>query len=54
MIGRSRERLTHAMEYCGGNEAANFDYIRRKLAISAALSMAAMDWIDNCIMNQEP
>jgi hypothetical protein len=47
MIGRARERLTHAMEYCGGNEANNFDYIRRKLAISAALSMAAMDWIDN-------
>jgi hypothetical protein len=47
MIGRSRERLTHAMEYCGRNEATNFDYIRRKLAISAALSMAAMDWIDN-------
>ena len=47
MIGRSRERLTHAMEYCGRSEATNFDYIRRKLAISAALSMAAMDWIDN-------
>ena len=47
MIGRARERLTHAMEYAGNNEASHFEYIRRKLAISAALSMAAMDWIDN-------
>lgn len=47
MIGRARERLTHAMEFAGNNEASHFDYIRRKLAISAALSMAAIDWIDN-------
>lgn len=47
MIERGRDRLTHAMEHCGPNEAKSFEYIRRKLAISAALSMAAIDWIDN-------